>query len=72
MGGGGGENMFVLGINVLKLIPRNKSTGYIYRKQCILHVCIVVIYKGIEGVGHRVGRVLSVSPVVGIGTPPPL
>jgi hypothetical protein len=29
-GGGGVENMFVLGINVLKLIPRNKSTGYIY------------------------------------------
>jgi hypothetical protein len=25
-----------------------------------------------EGTGHRVGRVLSVSPVVGIGTPPPL
>jgi hypothetical protein len=25
----------------------------------------------VEG-GHRVGRVLSVSPVVGIGTPPPL
>ncbi len=25
-----------------------------------------------KGEGHRVGRVLSVSPVVGIGTPPPL
>jgi hypothetical protein len=25
-----------------------------------------------NGAGHRVGRVLSVSPVVGIGTPPPL
>ncbi len=25
-----------------------------------------------EGPSHRVGRVLSVSPVVGIGTPPPL
>ncbi len=25
-----------------------------------------------ETVEHRVGRVLSVSPVVGIGTPPPL
>jgi hypothetical protein len=24
------------------------------------------------GLLHRVGRVLSVSPVVGIGTPPPL
>jgi len=26
----------------------------------------------LEGATHRVGRVLSVSPVVGIGTPPPL
>jgi hypothetical protein len=29
-------------------------------------------YRQPDTVPHRVGRVLSVSPVVGIGTPPPL
>jgi hypothetical protein len=28
--------------------------------------------KKVLGEGHRVGRVLSVSPIVGIGTTPPL
>ncbi len=36
-------------------------------EKCVLIICILR-----EGVQHRVGRVLSVSPVVGIGTPPPL
>ncbi len=31
-----------------------------------------ILILGLKYATHRVGRVLSVSPVVGIGTPPPL
>jgi hypothetical protein len=36
------------------------------------YLYIFELFNCVDTVHHRVGRVLSVSPVVGIGTPPPL
>ncbi len=37
----------------------------------VMH-CHAYVYCHLDSVHHRVGRVLRVSPVIGIGTPPPL
>ncbi len=41
-------------------------------EQCTVVFALIITEPASECVLHRVGRVLSVSPVVGIGTPPPL
>ncbi len=43
----------------------------IFRWQFVI-ICTFLSYLTVDTVHHRVGRVLSVSPVVEIGTPPPL
>jgi hypothetical protein len=45
-----------------------EENSQIFNEDFYLPLYLPLLY----GTKHRVGRVLSVSPVVGIGTPPPL